>query len=135
MGAWGLGTFGNDDAADWAGDFDEAAAADRDEVVRAALAEAVTDDYLDATVAAAALAAAAVVASLLPGGTPVDEVYGPKTLGEQDLDASTPVRELAVAALTAVKGEDSEWLELWEESDEAEAAVELVDGLITVLRP
>lgn len=34
MGAWHSGVFGNDDAADWAVDFDEATEADRDEVIK-----------------------------------------------------------------------------------------------------
>ena len=74
MGTWDVGPFDDDHAADWCGVLHDAAPADRILLIRAAL-RAVTDsgddDYLDGGVAVEAVAAAAVVASQLPGGETV----------------------------------------------------------------
>ena len=56
MGAWGSGPFDNDDAADFSEDFDDASAADRPELIRAALQDVVgVVDYLDVDAANVAI--------------------------------------------------------------------------------
>lgn len=85
MGAWGTGAFDNDDAADFAGDLNDADPGERPGLIREALeAAADNDDYLAASTASAAIAAAAVVASQQPDGPEVDSVYGPEFLTDGD---------------------------------------------------
>lgn len=116
MGTWDIGPFDNDTAADFSAQVDEAAAQDKAAVLLAAFRE-VTEadgDYLDSDLAAEAVAAAALVAAQCPGGDPVTTAYGP----DEPIPAlPADLRPLAVAALDRVLGEDSELLELWEESD------------------
>ncbi|MEV0136227.1 DUF4259 domain-containing protein [Dactylosporangium sp. NPDC050688] len=81
-----------------------------------------------------AIAAAAVVASQLPGGAPVTSSYAPDFLldgGRVDVPGDVPA--LAVRALDRVVVEESEWLELWEESDAGGQAVAVVQQLRTVI--
>nr|WP_254696248.1 DUF4259 domain-containing protein [Lysobacter enzymogenes] len=67
MGAWGVGTFENDDALDWLGDLTDT---DDSAAVRALLAQALASDCLDAPDATTALAAAETVLSMLDAATP-----------------------------------------------------------------
>jgi hypothetical protein len=79
MGTWDAGPFDNDTAADWCGDLDNAAPGQRSAMVRSALTAVLDngDDYLDSDVAAEAIAAAALVASQLRGGTKVTSASAP----------------------------------------------------------
>jgi len=116
MGAWDIGHFDNDTAADFGGELDDAAPEQRAELVRTALAEAAdvaVDDYLDSDVAAPALAAAALVAAHCPGGEPVTTAYGPK----QPLPPLAELRPLAAGAVRRVLAEESELAELWDETE------------------
>jgi hypothetical protein len=63
MGAWDAGPFDNDDAVDWAAEFDNADKAAGTERLRTAL-QAASADYLEAPEGAVAVAAAQVVAWL-----------------------------------------------------------------------
>ncbi|PZT76627.1 MULTISPECIES: DUF4259 domain-containing protein [unclassified Streptomyces] len=131
MGAWDVGPFDNDTAADWCGGLDDATPEERAEKVRAALAEtADTTDYLDSDVADEAIAAAALVAAQCPGGAPVDSAYGP----DEPLPDLTALRGLALQALDRVLTEPSEPLELWEETDEGPWHTE-INRLREVLMP
>ncbi|MEU8621906.1 DUF4259 domain-containing protein [Streptomyces sp. NPDC048623] len=116
MGTWDIGPFDNDTAADFSSTVDEAPEERKADVLLAAFREVIEtgDDYLDSDLAVEAVAAAALVAAQLPGGTPVTTPYGP--------DQAIPplpaaLRPEAVAALDRVLAKDSELLELWEESD------------------
>ncbi|MFC8720430.1 DUF4259 domain-containing protein [Kitasatospora sp. NPDC057198] len=116
MGAWDIGHFDNDTAADFGGELDDAAPEQRAELLRATLAEAAevtADDYLDSDVAVPALAAAALVASHCSGGEPVTTAYGPK----QPLPPLAELRPLAAAAVRRVLAEESELAELWDETE------------------
>ncbi|MEV7394149.1 MULTISPECIES: DUF4259 domain-containing protein [unclassified Streptomyces] len=114
MGTWDVGPFDNDTAADFGGDLDEAAAGEREGIVRAAFVCVIdTADYLEAPASDVAVAAAALVAAQCPGGEPADPVYGPK----EPLPDLTGLRELALRALDRVMTEPSELLELWDEPD------------------
>ncbi|WP_405853343.1 DUF4259 domain-containing protein [Streptomyces sp. NBC_00090] len=116
MGTWDIGPFDSDTAADFSYRVDDAPAEKRAEVLRAAFREvtATGDDYLDSDLAVEAIASAALVAAQCPGGEPVTTAYGPK---EPLPELPVELRPMAVAALDRVLGQDSELLELWEESD------------------
>lgn len=119
MGAWSGEPFGNDTAADWAWELD---AQDDWQVVHDALNDAVTStEYIDAEVATNAIAAAEVVAQGL-GRATQDDGYT-ESVALFVARASKPTEkivELAVAALAAASGPNSELTDLWAESDGAE---------------
>lgn len=139
MGAWGLGPFDNDTAADWAGELDDAAPDERSTLIRDALTAAVeADGYLDGDEAVTAIAAAAVVAAKQANGPEVDNNYGPNadTVGSVLLEPDLPV--LAARALARALGEDSEWRDLWEEAgqyDEARRALDPVQSALNGSTP
>jgi uncharacterized protein DUF4259 len=117
VGAWDSGPFDNDDAADFAGELDDAGPGERVALIRRALQAAVDataedDDDLPRGVAAAAVLAAVRV------DTPVDSSYAPKFLADEDsvLEVPDDLIELAVQALDAVAESDSEYAELFGES-------------------
>lgn len=114
MGTWDVGPFGNDTAADWCGDLDDASPDNRQGLVRDTLARAAgTIGYLDARVADEAVAAAALVAAQCPGGEPAHPHYGP----DEPVPDLTGLRALALQTLDRVITEPSELLELWTEPD------------------
>lgn len=124
MGAWGAGIFENDDAADWANEFDETDPAERLAFIEDtfALTDDVDHGQLDIDDCSAVLAAAAVVAAQLPNGPRLDTTYGPQTLGDGPGLTVTPhLREKAVAAVQAVIHPDTEWSQLWDESANTDA--------------
>lgn len=135
MGSWNAGLFGNDDAADLLDDLADAEPAKRKKIVRKALRAAVDcDDYLDVDDANRALAAAAVVAAARTG-RPVRSSNGSEILAAADLPAATEkLLGLARAAADRVVGEESEWRELWEESDQLTEALATVDEVRAALR-
>jgi hypothetical protein len=122
MGAWDDGPFDNDSAADWCGDLHDAEPSQRPAMVRAALADAAGNrEYLDHDVAAPAIAAAAIVASLMPGGAPIVSPYAPDfLLAGEGIELADDLPPLAVQALDRILGEDSEWRALWGEGGATE---------------
>jgi hypothetical protein len=116
MGTWGTGPFDNDYAADFAGDLDEAAEAERPSLIREALAVVAHGDAQDGHRGDIAVAAAALVAVQCPGGEPSDPIYGPE---EPLPPLPEDLRPLAVAALDRVTGHDSELRKLWGDDDSA----------------
>jgi hypothetical protein len=123
MGAWGARAFQNDGAADWAWQVDEAVADERIHVVREALRLAAENDgYLDIDDASAAVGAAAIVSSQIPGGYVLGAYDGPKCLADGTMPAlPVELRALAVRALDRIVGDRSEWQGLWSEGDGTEA--------------
>ncbi|MEU9083537.1 DUF4259 domain-containing protein [Streptomyces sp. NPDC048357] len=114
MGTWDVGPFDNDTAADFGGDLDEAAAGEREGIVRSALTRVIdTAAYLEAPESEVAVAATALVAAQCPGGEPADPIYGP----EEPLPDLTGLRDLALQALDRIMTEPSELMDLWAESD------------------
>ncbi|MFJ8692005.1 DUF4259 domain-containing protein [Streptomyces roseolilacinus] len=114
MGTWDIGPFDNDTAADFCGDLDEAAAGQREGIIRDALTRVIgTADHLEAPESEEAVAAAALVAAQCPGGEPAHPVYGP----EEPLPDLTGLRVLALQALDRVVTDPSELMDLWTESD------------------
>ena len=130
MGAWGSGSFENDDAMDWldvltdSGD-DEPIIGALEEVV--AMAEA--GDYIEAPFACNALAAAEIVAAL--HGKPSADL--PKEATAWLAGKAVPPASLLATAQKAVRairtGENSELKELWQESGEMSAWLKAVENL------
>ncbi len=121
MGTWDVGPFDNDTAADWCGALDDAAPQKRAVMIRQALSRVAEhgEEYLDSEYAVEAIAAAAIVASQLPGGTAIQTPYAPDFLVEGGtVEVPTDVPAMAVRALDRIVEKDSEWRELWEESEE-----------------
>ncbi|BAJ27560.1 MULTISPECIES: DUF4259 domain-containing protein [Kitasatospora] len=110
MGSWDTGPFDNDDAADLGDELDEAAPERRAALVRAALTRALRkSDCLEHGDGLRAVAAAALVASHCPGGTPVTTAHGPR----QPLPPLADLRPLAARAVARALGPDSELTEGW----------------------
>ena len=117
MGAWGIGAFENDDAADWAWELEEGL--DLGPVRQALAATMDTDGCLERPEGACAVAAAAVVAASFDG-----DIKGfPEEVGEWIDDhpdsATRGDARLALDALERVMSEESELRELWEETPDA----------------
>ncbi|MGK5741230.1 DUF4259 domain-containing protein [Micromonospora sp. URMC 103] len=137
MGTWDVGAFDNDEAADWCGDLDEAAPGQRPALVEAALTAVLAEPgYLDSGLAVEAIAAAAILAAHRPGGRPIDSPYAPDFLlaGER-LALPRRLDDLALRALDRVVGDDSEWRDLWEESDDYDQALRELALIRSVLTP
>jgi hypothetical protein len=115
VGAWDSGPFDNDDAADFAGELDNADPAQRIVLIRQALQAGVDSD--DEESFPRAVAAAAVVAAAR-APIPVDSSYAPKFLADDDgaLDAPEDLVELAVLALDNLADSDSEYAEMFGEA-------------------
>ena len=126
MGAWGVGTFENDDAGDWV--YQLESAADLKLVRRTLAAAADPDGYLEAPACAEALAAAEVVAALAGRPAPdlPEEVRG--WAKDHALRAPPDLLDLSVRALDQVAA-DSELRELWDDSDEGPAWIDRVQEL------
>lgn len=123
MGAWGVDTFDNDTACDWAAsleDYEDLS------LVTSALQTAIdeSEDYLNADVASAALAACEVIARL-------HGRFGARNSYTESVDEwvrahplvpDDSIVALALEAIDAVLGKHSELRELWEEGDGNAAA-------------
>lgn len=113
MGAWGIGSFENDDAMDWARELEESRGL---KAVKRALREVVDtgDGYLEAPIAAVGIAAAEVVAGL--NDAPADDLpeeienWIEEQRGRSEVDLSP----LALEVLERVKIK-SELHDLWKD--------------------
>ena len=128
MGAWGTGTFDNDDAADWA--YELLQSADLRPAREALAATMDSDGWLEIPEGACAVAAASVVAAGFDGdvsGLP-DEVV---EWLEYHPDAGTLAdARLAIDALERVASIDSELREVWLEAANGPAWVEEIARLV-----
>ncbi|HXS62529.1 MAG TPA: DUF4259 domain-containing protein [Streptosporangiaceae bacterium] len=134
MGAWGTGVFDNDGAGDFLALLQGAEPGQREVVIREAF-EAVTDpdDYLEVDAGQEAIAAAAVIAAV-HNNRPVTDQDSVFTFAAADLPPATPeLRTLAVDALNRVTGPESEWRELWEETDDFDTALAAVNAVRSAL--
>lgn len=119
MGAWGSGTFEDDNAADWAEDFvDEPRRELLESTLRAAINPA--EGYLEAPESSMAIAAAEVIAALrgVPHDSLPDELQD--AIADNTIAADKELVELAIQAVTRIQT-DSELKELWDEAEEEEA--------------
>jgi hypothetical protein len=130
MGAWGVGPFENDSALDWRDDLQRCAPDKRVELIRDAFMAVVGqgDSYLDSDFAVEAIAAAAVLASQLPGGPTVASLGADFVAAGGGFDVPGDLPPLALRALDRVVAEKSEWRSLWAEAD-------MLDELAGVLAP
>ena len=114
MGAWGTGSFENDDALDWAFELD---GAEDHELLRAAFEAVLDEDYPETPACCTALAAAEVVAALR--GVPIEDL--PEEVADWvEASESPPDDDLVVQcreAVGRVRG-NSELRELWAESED-----------------
>lgn len=114
MGAWGIRSFDNDDAADWVYELEESSGA---EAIRAALQAISPDAYLEAAECSSALAAAEVVAALK--GHPLANLP-PEVVtwvADSNVEVDDDLLSLALMAIHRIETE-SALRELWQETDE-----------------
>jgi len=132
MGTWAVEPFGNDDAADFAFELDDAPAAARIEMIGAVLERVAHDDDHRLLDPPRAVAAAALVAAQCPAGAPVTSTSGPRTPMPR---FPGDLRGLAVQALDRVV-EAPTWLtEAWDESPDGPAWRRTIADLRKVLDP
>lgn len=125
MGAWGFGSFENDDAADWAADLSEMG---EDALIDEAFERVLeADDFIEAPDASCALAAAEVVAALR-GKTSPDFPEDLRSWLEGKPSPDDTVLIKARQAVAAIK-KDSELRDLYAEADSLEDWQPLVDDL------
>ena len=124
-GAWGTGSFENDDALDWAHGFE---AKPSMSALVAALESATGTGYLEAPEGSSAIAAAEVIAAIagkasasLPAGLAAWARKQPKAEGLRRL----PLARKAVDRVA--RGEGSELRELWQESSDAAWQASIAD--------
>ena len=112
MGAWGVGPFENDDAADWVYELEAGEGLD---VLRSALSLGELD-YVEAPEGSIALAAAEIVAA--SGGQPHPELPEEPAawLASNGGQVTEAERQLARQAVARVGAEGSELAELWEDA-------------------
>lgn len=138
MGTWGPGIFDNDVASDWIRDLMESADI---EPIGNALDEVVAADenYLDADVAAEALAACEIVACLSGNCSPAVEAM--PAIAEWlksvmiSMQATESLRQKAQKVISRVLTAPSEILELWLESEQLQEWQNTVRDLDRRLKP
>jgi Domain of unknown function (DUF4259) len=118
MGAWSHEPFGNDAACDWAYGLDDVGDLS---LIEAALAAVIEDDadFLEASTAEEAIAAAETLAHVLGRGTQKD-AYTEKAMAWAKALGETPspaLRNKARQALQRILADGSELRDLWQESD------------------
>jgi hypothetical protein len=131
MGAWGTGSFENDDALDWVAELEESRGLKH---VKAALRDVVDvgDGYLEADVASRGVAAAEVVAGLndAPGDDLPEEV---ENWIEEQRGRGVDLSALALEVLTRLRTK-CELYDLWQEAPEGKAWLEGIVKLEERLR-
>jgi hypothetical protein len=125
MGAWDVGSFDNDDAEDWAAEFEEAPSMSS---VIESLERAITSRYVEAPEGSIAIAAAEVIAAVagsaspsLPAGI---AAWAAKQPRQDGLDQLALARK---AVARVAMGKSSELRELWEDSTPAEWQAAIAD--------
>ena len=115
MGTWGMGTFENDDAADWAY---ELPASDEGTVLQAALeGDAGGGDYLEAPDGVHILCACEIIAAFLGQPSPdLPAGAGDWVQEHESLDVSSLV-PIAIKKIERVLDDGSELRELWQENE------------------
>jgi len=129
MGAWGISTFQNDDAADWLYDLEET----NDLSLLDSTFDRANSEYIESPDGSCILAAAEVLLALLGAkrdGIPENAVSWIKS--NKTLDASG-LKTRAHKAVMAVLSDKSELKELWQEGDDDEAWKAEVNSIINAL--
>lgn len=130
MGAWGAGSFENDDASDWLADFRDEPDKELISDALSAVADGDADEYLEAPDCSVGLAAAELVAALkgAPASDMPDEAK--RCVEALNVKADAGMLSLALRAVERIKT-NSELKELWDESEnpgEWYAAVENLEA-------
>ena len=134
MGAWGVGPFDNDSAADWVGDLEAAIPNTFVSTFRPVTAIEI-DLYLEEPEASEAIAAAEVVAAMR--GYPGDAVRNrPEVLAWAEQHVAWGSTDLVNEAVSAVQRVQtaSELRDLWAESEDFQSWLAGVDDLLSRLR-
>lgn len=118
MGAWGSGSFENDDALDWLGEFCDEPGEETISDAFGAVNE-IGSEYLEAPECSMALAAAEVVAALKGASSQNLPEAARECFAKLRLNATGDVVATALKAVERIRT-DSELKELWEEQDPAE---------------
>lgn len=128
MGATGTGPFENDDALDFLDTLEEAEPDQRRAKVENAMVRVVgSRSYIEAPEMAEAIAAAVVVAASDDFESAIREPYLPRWLEDEPIEVDEGLEALATKALhRALRPEDNEWWELW---DEASATDDITERL------
>lgn len=127
MGAWDTGPFDNDDAADLLIELADMDAADRARRVQTALT--LPEGYVEVDAGSLAIAAAALVAAC--NGMPLDEPAEARDLIRSGtIPSEDRIRAHALTALSRVSTGDSEWYQLWAESE----SLAEVEGMLANIR-
>ena len=116
MGAWGSGSFENDDASDWIADFCDDPDKDLIAGTLSTVAEMGADGYLEAPDCSVGLAAAEVVAALKGAPNPDMPDEAKDCLSKLKLKVEPSMVSLASRAVERIKT-NSELKELWDESE------------------
>jgi hypothetical protein len=134
MGAWGSGSFENDDASDWIADFCDDPDEDSITDALSTVAEMGADDYLEAPDCSVGLAAAEVVAALkgAPSADMPDEAKD--CVSKLKIKAEPDMVSLASRAVERIKT-NSELKELWDESEHPAEWYAAVANLEARLKP
>jgi uncharacterized protein DUF4259 len=113
VGAWGTGSFENDDAADWVAGLDTISPEELTRILAAAADDA---EYLEGPGASAAVAAAEVVAAL--AGAPAEGASAKigEWVGKHSQAGTAELKAVAIRAVERVR-RNSELKELWMEAD------------------
>ncbi len=126
MGAWGIGTFDNDEASDWLYDLEGSeGTALIEESLDRVLAE---EDYPESPDCANALAAAEIVAALKGAPAPGLPEDAMNWISANPSTPSTGLIDKASSAVQKVKAA-SELRELWEESEDFDAWLACVEDV------
>ncbi len=135
MGTWGVGSFGNDNAADWIWELEES---DDLSVVEAAILRVLDcgDELVESPDAQEAIAAAEVLARL-QGKPGVQDAYSE---GADNWVAAHPIKppptlvQQTLKALDRILRQPSELLDCWQDSDDLDAWTAAVNDLPNRLR-
>jgi hypothetical protein len=126
MGAWGIKNFENDSALDWLGDFSENQNAEFIEETLLVVLE--NEDYLEVDDCSYALAAAEILAALNHHKSSDFPEEGLEEILSIHVENLTELKELAKTTILKIKS-NSELKELWEESEEYDQWVAVLDDL------
>lgn len=135
VGAWGVDPFDNDDAADWAAEFDGADGPAGIQILEAALAEVDTNQYVEAPEGAVAVAAAQTTAWLLHPEAVHKSPYNESVVGwlRRNTVSVDPILVGAAGrALRRVRSSGSELASLWAETEDDtwDAVLDRIDSML-----
>ena len=116
MGAWGSGSFENDDASDWIADFCDDPNKELISDALSTVAEMEADEYLEAPDCSVGLAAAEVIAAMKGSPNPEMPDDAKECVSKLKIKADPGMVALALKAVERIKT-DSELKELWDESE------------------